>query len=108
MQLGSKSSQQKFPFEYQLVYSELLAVMQKLGMTIKTEDKVIGRITATTGVSWHSWGEKLTIVVENLGEKQTLIAMESSPKTGIATANKHQQNFEKIIDSLSKRLQSIQ
>jgi len=107
MQLGSKSSQQKFPFDYPSVFSELLVVMQQLGMTIKTEDKIIGRITASTGVSWTSWGEKLTIVVENLGEKQTLVAMESSPKTGIASVNKHQENFEKIIDALSKKLQNI-
>ena len=54
----------------------------KSGMNLKSSDKVIGRITASAGMSLFSWGENLTIIVEKINENSTLVAIESTLKMG--------------------------
>ena len=70
---------------------------------------MIGRITASAGSSWFSWGENITIVVERIDAATTRIAIDSSLKVGInlAGAHRHIKNFEKIIAALSSHLQSV-
>jgi hypothetical protein len=107
MSLASQATQQKFPFEYEAVFNGLLEVIPRVGMSLKSSDKVIGRITASAGMSLFSWGENLTIVVEKLEENSTLVAIESALKMGanLTGAHRHQKNFDKIISNLSQHLQ---
>lgn len=54
--IASQSTQQKFPFPYDKVFDGLVAVIPDIGFSLKSQDRVIGRITASTGVSLFSWG----------------------------------------------------
>lgn len=76
-------------------------------MSIKSQDKVIGRITASTGMSLFSYGENLTIAVEKIDDNSTIVGIESALKVGInlAGARRHQKNFNKIIATLSQNVQ---
>lgn len=107
MSLISQSTQQKFPFAYDAVFTGLTTVILVIGFTLKSQDSVIGRITASTGMSLFSWGENLAIVVEKLTDTSTLVAMESSLKVGIDSggSHRHAKNFNKIIEALSAHLQ---
>lgn len=107
MSLSSQATQQKFPFTYEAVFNGLLEVIPQTGMSLKSNDKVIGRITASAGMSLFSWGENLTIIVEKIEDNSTLVAIESALKMGanLTGAHRHQKNFEKIISSLSQYLQ---
>ncbi|MCG9889758.1 MAG: hypothetical protein MH252_01630 [Thermosynechococcaceae cyanobacterium MS004] len=107
MSVTSQATQQKFPFNYELVFNGLLKVVPASGLTIKSQDKLIGRITASTGMSLFSWGENLAIIVEKIDENSTIISIESALKLGtnIAGTHRHQKNFDQIISALSQYLQ---
>jgi hypothetical protein len=108
MSLASQATQQKFPFKYDQVLDALVRVIPDIGFTLKSEDKVIGRVTASAGMSLFSWGENITMIVEKIDDNSTLVGIESSLKLGanIAGAHRHQKNFDKIIQALSSHLQS--
>jgi hypothetical protein len=107
MSIASQATQQKFPFSYEAVFDGLAKVIPSVGMSLKSQDKVIGRLTASAGMSLFSWGENMTIVVEKIDENSTMIGIESALKVGInlAGAHRHQKNFNKIIAALSQHLQ---
>lgn len=65
------------------MFDGLVAVIPDNGFSLKSQDRVIGRITASTGVSLFSWGENLTIVTEKIDEKNTLVGLESALKLGM-------------------------
>lgn len=108
MSIASQSTQQKFPFPYAEVFDGLIAVIPNIGFSLKSQDRVIGRITASTGVSLFSWGENLTIVTEKIDEKNTLVGLESALKLGVNLpgAHRHAKNFNKLIEALSGHLQT--
>jgi hypothetical protein len=107
MSIASQATQQKFPFTYDEVFDGLVKVLPASGMTIRTTDKVIGRITASAGVSLFSWGENITLIVEKTDESSSIVGIESSLKLGanFTGAHRHQKNFDKIIHELSQHLQ---
>lgn len=107
MSIASQATQQKFPFSYEAVFAGLVDAIANSGMSIKSQDKVIGRVTASAGMSLMSWGENLTIIVEKIDENSTIVGIESSLKFGanLAGAHRHQKNFNRIISSLSSILQ---
>ena len=107
MSNANQATQQKFPFGYETVFDGLVKVIPNVGMKLKSQDKVIGRLTASTGMSLFSYGENMTIVVEKIDEKSTTISIESALKVGInlAGAHRHSKNFNKLIEALSQHLQ---
>jgi len=108
MSISSQGAQQKFPFAYDDVFDGLIEVIPKTGFKLKSSDKLIGRISASTGWSLLSYGENITIVVEKVDDEKTIVGIDSALKVGInvAGAHRHTKNFNKIIESLSAHLQS--
>jgi len=108
MSFLDQSTTQKFPFSFEDVYGGLLEVLPKEGFSIKDEDKLIGRITASAGMSMFSWGENLSLSVQKVDEDSCIVGIDSSLKLGgnFTGTHRHQKNFDKIIMSLSKYLQS--
>lgn len=109
MSFASQGTQQKMPFPYSEVFDGILAVIPDINFRLKSHDKVIGRITASTGMSLFSYGENLTIVVEKVNNASTLVGIESALKFGfnIAGAHRHIKNFNTLIEALSNYLQRI-
>lgn len=107
MSFASQSTKQKFPFSYDAVFNGLIKAIPSVGMKIKSQDRRIGRITASTGMSLFSYGENLTVVVEKIDDQATMVGIESALKygTNITGAPRHQRNFDKIISALSQLLQ---
>ena len=109
MSFSSQATQQRFPFAYDAVFDALVKVLPSVDMSVKTTDKVIGRITASAGMSLFSWGENLTLIVEVMDASNTNVGIESALKLGgnFTGAHRHQKNFDKIIYALSQRLQGL-
>lgn len=107
MSISSQNTQQKFPFAYDNVFDGVVTSIPKTGFSLKSQDRVIGRITASTGMSIFSWGENITIIVEKIDEKNTMVAIESAMKLGmnVAGVHRHAYNFEKLIKAVSSYLQ---
>jgi hypothetical protein len=108
MSLGSQSTNQSFPFAYDKVFDALSAAIPACGMKLKSADRVIGRITGSSGMSFFSYGENVTLVVERVDNSNTRVSMESSLKVGInvAGAHRHSKNFDRVIAAASARLQA--
>jgi hypothetical protein len=103
----SQATRQRFPFTYENVFDGLRQVLPQLGLKVKEADGLIGRITASTGMSLLSWGENLTLVVERIDDGSSLVMIESALKVGVdgGGGHRHQRNFNKIISALSQHLQ---
>lgn len=103
MSLASQSTQQKMPYPAGVVYEKLLEAIHRVGMSIKQKDEMLKRVSVSTGMSMFSWGENVSIVVNDIDDKTSVVSIDSSLKLGVnlAGAHKHQKNFDKIIYSLS-------
>jgi WD40 repeat protein len=106
--LADQQTQQKFPFPYNDVFDGLLEILPRnWSWTLKSHDRLLGRITISTLGSLFSYGENITLKLEKVDEENTLLTIESSLKVGmnIAAAGRHAKNFDRIISDLSHYLQ---
>jgi hypothetical protein len=108
MSLNVAETRQAFPFGYDQVFEGLLAVLGPAGFNVKSRDQVIGRITASAGMSAFSWGEDVVIQVQRSSETSTTISVQSNLKVGfnLTATGKNAQNAERIIGALSHYLQT--
>src|SRR5258708_5102156 len=108
MSFASQNTHLIFPFAYIVVFNTIVESLQKSGCDLNHQDRVIGRITASTGMSLFTWGENITIIVEKIDEKNSSVVMESALKIGMnaAGAHRHAHNFEKLIRAVSAYLQA--
>ena len=102
---------QRFPYSYDQVFSGLLVVLQRIEFTIKSHDKDIGRIECSSGMSLLSWGENISITVEEIDSDHTRVNIQSGLKvTGrqavITAEGRNAKNVSKIIAALSSYLKS--
>jgi hypothetical protein len=99
MSFASQFTHQRFPFAYNYVFAAVTAMLPQCGFTINSQDKVIGRISASAPMSAFSWGENISLVVEQIDETNTMVSIDSSLKVGfnLAGAHRHKNNFETII-----------
>ena len=106
MSISSQSTQQKFPYGYDQVFDSVIAMIPQIEFSLKSQDRTIGRVTASTGMSLFSWGENLTIVVEKVDSTTTSVGIESALKLGINVggAHRHSKNFNKLIEAISEHL----
>ena len=108
MSLNVAETCQSFPFSYDQVFDGLVAILGPAGFPIKSQDKIIGRITASSGVSAFSWGENLVLQVQRTNGQATDVVIQSNLKVGfnMTATSKNAQNAERIIGALSNYLQS--
>ena len=108
MSVSSQTTHQAFPFEHQSVFRALVQVIPELGMSIRSRDETLGRISVSAEMSLFSWGENVTIIVDRTRSGLTDVCIESALKFGlnVAGVQRHQRNFDKIISALSEHLQA--
>lgn len=107
MSIGSQATEQKFQFPKEVVLEALKDVLPSIDMQIAKIDMFIGRIEASAGMSAFSWGEKISVIVDEIDPGTSIVRIESSLKVGgnIPGNHRHHKNFSKIIFSLSEYLQ---
>ena len=107
MAITSADTQQNFTFPYEQVFDGLVAILGPAGFEIKTQDRVIGRITAGAGMSAFSWGEDVVLQIQKRGDDTTELTIQSNLKVGfnLTGTAKNTQNAERIIGALSAYLQ---
>ena len=89
MNFANQATEQKLPFPHDNVFDGLMETLPKSGFTVKSSDKLIGRIVFSTGWSLFSWGENLTIVLEKVDEQTTNVRIQSALKVGLNIAGAH-------------------
>ncbi len=108
MSFNTAETKQTFPFAYEQVFDGLIAILEPAGFAIRSQDRVIGRVLATTAMSGFSWGENVTIQVQRMSDKATDVLIQSNLKVGfnLTATSKNAQNAERIIGALSNFLQT--
>jgi len=102
---AKQATQKKFPFPYNDVFDGVVAVISTVGFNLKSQDRVIGRIAASTRPSLASHGENLAIVVEKVDDSSTQVSIESKLKIGWnAFGAVHEKNFNRLFEALGSYL----
>jgi hypothetical protein len=106
MGIGDQISRQQFPVAAARVYANLPGVLEGEGFKIVSRDDFLKRVTASAGMSLLSWGENITVGVNELSPTASEVSVESSLKLGTSWtgAHRNQKNIEKIISALSRSL----
>lgn len=110
MSTGMQSTEQKFQFPKEVVLEALKVVLPSIGIQPVKVDMYIGRVDASVGASAFSWGERISIAVDDIDHGSCVARIESSLKVGgnFAGACRHHKNFSNIIFALSEYLQSAE
>ncbi len=105
---AAASYRQEFPFPKAAVYQALVETLPAVGYKIRDQDPVIGRVTASVGMSAFSAGERLSFVVVGNGPTDSAIEMDGSKtlNVGVMVGGRIQQDFDKAVLAVSKRLQA--
>lgn len=106
MSFARQSCEHVFPHDYERVFSALVAAVERCGFKSMGQDKNIGSVTASVGMSAFSWGEKLSFNVYRVNESSTAVAISSALNVGvnIGGAHRHQGNFDAVIRAMGVEL----
>jgi len=109
--LQSESLTLNFPI--QTVYSAVLATAEETrGFKLREENRLLFRISVQTKISALSWGELLTVQLNDMGHK-TGLTISSQHKTAFGSlalgaqatiGRKNKKNIDSFLRELSKRL----
>ncbi len=103
---------QRFPYTYDQVFSGLLPVIPAEGLKLKSHDKDIGRIECAAGMSMMSFGENISISVEDIDGFSTRVDIQSGLKfqgnrNAIFTGEgRNAKNVRTIISALTNYLKT--
>jgi len=106
MRIATQTAEQNLSFPYDKVFDAIVAVIQtRNGFKLVSQDPLRGRITVNTGVSRFYREEDLTFLVESTDADNTLVAIESALKPGLASGGVcgHAQNFNSVIEAVRMR-----
>jgi hypothetical protein len=93
-----------FPLPYDTVFGTFLQVLPNLKLTVTSYDQAQGIIRASSGVSFSSWGENITIQMGASAPDTTTATITSDLKFGLVAWGKHEKNFARIFDAVQQQL----
>ena len=106
------ASGQKFPYTYDQVFDGLLRVLPRIGFKIQQQDKNLGRLRVSSGMSLLSWGENIDISVEDLDGQSTRVEVHSALKVQgtrqalITGEHRNTKNVNDIVFALNNYLKT--
>lgn len=105
--MGSQlTSELAYPYPAQVVFPCLLSALQKVnGMKVTRHDRVTGTITISSGISWKSWGESITIRVTNGADGQCLVKFQSASDLALIDWGKNKDNIDRVTQALAFELE---
>ncbi|MCO5259857.1 MAG: TM2 domain-containing protein [Crocinitomicaceae bacterium] len=110
MGLTDKSLSFSLPYKKETVQEAVNSTINQMkGFKIKSSNKLTGVISIQTGVSATSWGENITLSLDEISDNKTQITVTSSSKTGIlaggAFTPKNQANIDLIVNNIGAYLE---
>jgi hypothetical protein len=103
---------QRFRYTYEQVFAGLLKILPQNGFTVKSQDKNIGRIECSSGMSLLSWGENISISIEEIDAYSARVEIHSGLKLqgtrqAIFTGEgRNARNVSVIVSALSNYLKT--
>ena len=88
------------PGTIKTIFGKCLAAIEELGFFLREKDLEKGQITASSGTSIWSWGERIDIQLKESSENTVEIWIESISKSQLVSWGKNKVNVEKIIQYL--------
>jgi hypothetical protein len=103
---------QRFPYSYDQVFSGLLRILPDNGFKVRSHDEDVGRIECSSGMSLLSWGENISMSVEEIDPYSTRLNINSGLKVQgtrqaiITGEGRNAKNVSLIISALSNYLKT--
>ena len=88
------------------VFDALAKALPECKMKIKSSDAASGHIDAVTGVSFQSWGEKITIDLAEAGPGKSTATISSGNRAQLVSWGKNKKNIDKIVERTNAHLTS--
>lgn len=100
---NSQSFDQLFRHDFDKVFNALEVAVRRCDFKVESADRNLGRLTAATGMSLTSWGEKLSFSIEEERENRCRLKMTSIAKVGanIASRSRHSKHFDNVLKHMS-------
>lgn len=99
----------EFPFSSEVVFRAATEAVRRLrGMDIVEENKLAKHLSIRTSMSAFSWGEKVSLSVQDAAPGKSRMAIQSGAKTILGSATTHgrnRKNVEAIISTTSDILE---
>ena len=94
----------KVNLPYQEVFNHCRRLLEENNFKVADADEASGKIVATSGISWESFGEKMNVELEDLGEGKTLVKLSSKSRFPITIVDwgKNNQNVKKLVEGLQR------
>ncbi len=73
-------------------------------MRIKAADPGAGRIAASKGITFKSWGENVSVLVEEDGPDRCRVTVESRVKAQLMDWGANKQNVESVLNAIALQL----
>lgn len=109
-----QNSEVDYPYSRKDVYKAVLGGLSDLNLAVGDSDEISGRISANTGVSLTSFGERVSISLIEQPSGHTLVQISSANKSAIGSfignpmlnAGRNGRIVDRIFSAISHGLQS--
>ena len=95
-----------FEYTYNRVFHSAKRALNKLSMTIEEVDEKRGTIKASTKTSFFGWGEDVSLIFKDLGNKTSVVVQSSSPSQ-IITWGKNEVNEDQVLEGIYRDLKGL-
>ncbi len=90
--------------EYQAVFDSVVRVAPTVNLKVTSADPATGLITMTSGFSFSSWGEKVSVNVGQVTEGSIQVDIQSKLKFGLVDWGKNKKNLNKLFFGVEQAL----
>lgn len=90
------------------VFDAVIKAAESLsGFSVKNSNRLTHSISINVGMSLFSWGEQMTVSLNDLAENKTEIAFSSGSKLGteFAANSKNRKNIDNLMNAMSNYLE---
>ena len=102
--MAAKETSRTYEFPRDATYAALERAATRVGMKVKQSDPERGVVTATTGVTIWSWGERLEARVATVGPSATVVTVTIALKFQLFGWGQQQRVADGLLDEIEREL----
>src|SRR5262245_44492135 len=93
-----------YPLPYPVVFDAFIRAIPLASMKVDSADPQNGIINASSGISFSTWGERVSVRIGAASADSTTAVISSDLKFGLVAWGKHERNFRNLFDAVNRVL----
>jgi hypothetical protein len=102
--MAPKEASRTFAATGDATFGAVLRAIERVGMKLKEADATIGVVTATTGVTIWSWGERVEVRVASDGPSSTGVTVSIALKFQLFGWGQQQRVADGLLDEIGRQI----